>query len=164
MNAFGLVVIGSGPAGVSAAEAFREHDPEALIRIMTTDPDLPYARPPLSKEYLRGETEDVSMHDRDWFDERSIEIHRGRVTSIDLVDQAVLLDGEPMPYGALVLACGATPTPLPVAGGDRALLLRSFAEATGSATGRPTPTPPSWSVPGSSDARPRPRWPCAAST
>jgi len=68
MNAFGLVVIGSGPAGVSAAEAFREHDPEAPIRIMTTDPDLPYARPPLSKEYLRGETEDVSMHDRDWFD------------------------------------------------------------------------------------------------
>jgi len=129
MNAFGLVVIGSGPAGVSAAEAFREHDPEAPIRIMTTDPDLPYARPPLSKEYLRGETEDVSMHDRDWFEERDIEIHRGRVTSIDLVNQAVLLDGEPMPYGALVLACGATPAPLPVAGGDRALLLRSFAEA-----------------------------------
>ena len=129
MNAFGLVVIGSGPAGVSAAEAFRERDADAPVRIMTTDPDRPYARPPLSKDYLRGDTDDVSLHSRDWFNERSIEIHRGRVTAIDLVDQAVLLDGEPMPYGALVLACGASPAPLRVPGGDRALSLRSLADA-----------------------------------
>ena len=51
------------------------------------------------------------------------------MTAIDLVDQAVLLDGEPMPYGALVLACGASPAPLRVPGGDRALSLRSLADA-----------------------------------
>jgi NADPH-dependent 2,4-dienoyl-CoA reductase/sulfur reductase-like enzyme len=129
MSAAGLAVIGSGPAGVSAAEAYRKHDPDAPIRIMTTDPDLPYARPPLSKEYLRGETEDVALHTRDWFDERSIEIHRSQVSSIDVVDHVIVADGEPMPYGALVLACGATPAPLSVPGGERALRLRSLSDA-----------------------------------
>ena len=129
MNSSGLVVIGSGPAGVSAAEAFREHDSEAPVRIMTEDPDPPYARPPLSKDFLRGETEDVSLHSREWFDERSIELHRGRVSAIDLVDQVILVGSDRMPYGALVLACGAAPDPLPVPGGDKALSLRSLSDA-----------------------------------
>lgn len=132
MNAFGLVVIGSGPAGISAAEAFRKHQPDAPIRVITEDADPPYERPPLSKDFLRGETTDVSLHPRAWFTERDIEIHRGTVESISTSDQAVVLHGEPeepMPYGALVLACGATPKGLPVPGGRRALSLRSLADA-----------------------------------
>jgi 3-phenylpropionate/trans-cinnamate dioxygenase ferredoxin reductase component len=39
----GLVIVGSGPAGVSAAEAFRQHNPDDPIRIITDDPALPYA-------------------------------------------------------------------------------------------------------------------------
>ena len=64
----GLVVIGSGPAGVSAAEAFRAHNGELPVQILTFDPALPYARPPLSKDFLRGETEDVALHPRQWYD------------------------------------------------------------------------------------------------
>lgn len=129
MSNFGLVVIGSGPAGVSAAEAFREHEPEAPVRIMTEDHDPPYSRPPLSKEFLRGSSDDVALHDRDWFDERSIELHHNRVEAIDVADHAVVVDGEPMPYDKLIIACGATPAPLPVAGGERALPLRSLTDA-----------------------------------
>jgi NADPH-dependent 2,4-dienoyl-CoA reductase/sulfur reductase-like enzyme len=129
MTAAGLVIIGSGPAGVSAAEAFREHEPDAPVRIMTADPALPYARPPLSKEFLRGDTDDVDLHPRHWFDERSIEIHRSQVAAIDVGDHVVVVAGQRMPYDALVLACGASPASLPVPGAERALSLRSLEDA-----------------------------------
>ncbi|MDT7765930.1 MAG: hypothetical protein QOC63_5350, partial [Mycobacterium sp.] len=70
----GLIVIGSGPAGVGAAEAFRAHNSDVPVRILTADSDLPYARPPLSKDYLRGGTEDVQLHPERWYDDRSIEL------------------------------------------------------------------------------------------
>jgi 3-phenylpropionate/trans-cinnamate dioxygenase ferredoxin reductase component len=125
----GLVIIGSGPAGVSAAEEFRKHDADAPVRIMTEDHDPPYERPPLSKEFLRGETDDVTLHSADWFAERSIEVHRGPVAELDVPDHAIVRDGDRMPYDALVLACGAIPVPMRVPGGDRALSLRSLADA-----------------------------------
>ena len=62
----GLIVIGSGPAGVSAAEAFRAHNGDVPVHIVTADSDRPYARPPLSKDYLRGKTEDVALHPEQW--------------------------------------------------------------------------------------------------
>jgi 3-phenylpropionate/trans-cinnamate dioxygenase ferredoxin reductase subunit len=62
-----LVIVASGPAGVGAAEAFRQHDTDSPVRIMTNDPDHPYARPPLSKEFLRGDTDDVELHPAEWF-------------------------------------------------------------------------------------------------
>jgi len=37
-----MIVVGSGPAGVSAAEAFRQHDADTAVRILTADTDLPY--------------------------------------------------------------------------------------------------------------------------
>jgi 3-phenylpropionate/trans-cinnamate dioxygenase ferredoxin reductase subunit len=128
MNA-GLVVIGSGPAGLASAEAFRESNADAPVRIMTEDPDPPYERPPLSKEFLRGETDDVALHPAEWFTERSIEVHRGPVSELDVADHAVLLGDDRMQYDALVIATGAAPRPLSVPGGDRALSLRSLADA-----------------------------------
>ena len=52
-----LIVVGSGPGGVGAAESFRQHDAATPVRIFTSDTAPPYARPPLSKEFLRGETD-----------------------------------------------------------------------------------------------------------
>jgi 3-phenylpropionate/trans-cinnamate dioxygenase ferredoxin reductase subunit len=55
MDAQHLVVIGSGPAGVSAARAYREAGGTGPVNLLTADTDPPYERPPLSKEFLRGE-------------------------------------------------------------------------------------------------------------
>jgi len=128
----GLIVVGSGPAGVSAAEAFRRHNPEDTVRILTDDPALPYARPPLSKEFLRGDAEvaDAELHPAQWFEERAIElVATGSVETVDVVEQYVSADGKRYPYRRLVLACGAKPSPFPVAGGEKALQLRSLGDA-----------------------------------
>ncbi|MBB5162237.1 NAD(P)/FAD-dependent oxidoreductase [Mycobacterium sp. AZCC_0083] len=128
MDEPGLIVIGSGPGGVSAAEAFRQHDRDLPVRILTADPEQPYARPPLSKDYLRGDTDDVWLHPAHWYLERSIDLRLAtEVVAIDPAAHSVTTDDETYPYTALVLACGATPTPLP--GGHHALQLRSLADA-----------------------------------
>ena len=133
MDSSGLIVVGSGPAGVSAAEAFREHDTESPVTILTDDPALPYERPPLSKEYLRGEAEqsDAQLHDADWFADKSIEIvHTEPVDTIDTESRVVTVGDKRYPYRALVFAAGARPAPIPVPGGEHALLLRSLENAS----------------------------------
>jgi 3-phenylpropionate/trans-cinnamate dioxygenase ferredoxin reductase component len=126
----GLIVIGSGPAGVGAAEAFRTHNSTLPVRLISADPAPPYERPPLSKDFLRGETDDVALHPRSWFAERNIELVQGvELDRIDPGDGIAVIDGVRYSYTALVLATGATPAPLPVAGGERALQLRSLSDA-----------------------------------
>jgi 3-phenylpropionate/trans-cinnamate dioxygenase ferredoxin reductase component len=127
----GVIIVGSGPAGVAAAESFREHDASAPVRILTADIDLPYARPPLSKEYLRGQTDDVALHPAQWFADRAIEIVRGAgVDRLDLVEHAVFVGAQRHAFDRLILACGSAPSAPPVPGGERALLLRSLADAS----------------------------------
>ncbi len=126
----GLIIIGSGPAGVGAADTFRTHNSTLPVRLISADPALPYERPPLSKDFLRGETDDVALHPRSWFAERDIELVQGvELDRIDPVDGIAVIDGVRYSYTALVLATGATPAPLPVAGGEQALQLRSLSDA-----------------------------------
>jgi 3-phenylpropionate/trans-cinnamate dioxygenase ferredoxin reductase component len=127
----GVIIVGSGPAGVAAAESFREHDASAPVRILTADIDLPYARPPLSKEYLRGQTNDVALHPAQWFADKAIEITRGAaVDRVDLVEHAVFVGAQRHAFDRLILACGAAPTAPSIPGGQRARLLRSLADAS----------------------------------
>jgi 3-phenylpropionate/trans-cinnamate dioxygenase ferredoxin reductase component len=126
----GLIVIGSGPAGVGAAEAFRKHNRTLSVRLISTDPAVRYERPPLSKDFLRGDTDDVALHPLSWFSDREIELVRGlEVGRIDPADGFVVIDGERHFYTALVLATGSAPSPLPVPGGEQALALRSLSDA-----------------------------------
>jgi 3-phenylpropionate/trans-cinnamate dioxygenase ferredoxin reductase component len=126
----GLIVVGSGHAGVAAAESFRAANDDLPVRVLTCDDDLPYARPPLSKEYLRGETTHVALHPAQWFDERGIDVVcAARVDGVDVRGHTISVGGTQHRYHALVLACGATPVPLPVPGGANALQLRSLGDA-----------------------------------
>jgi 3-phenylpropionate/trans-cinnamate dioxygenase ferredoxin reductase component len=126
-----VIIVGSGPAGVAAAESFREHDAATPVQILTADIDMPYARPPLSKEYLRGQTDDVALHPAQWFADRAIEITRGAgVDRLDLVEHAVFVGAQRHAFDRLILACGAAPTAPSIPGGQRARLLRSLADAT----------------------------------
>ena len=130
MSDSGLVVIGSGPAGVAAAQAYRERRPDAPVRILSADRRRPYARPPLSKEFLRGKTDDTDLHPEQWFAERNIELALdSHVQGFDPQQRVVTVDGEPYSYDVLVFATGASPVPLPVPGGEHALQLRSLDDA-----------------------------------
>jgi 3-phenylpropionate/trans-cinnamate dioxygenase ferredoxin reductase subunit len=126
----GLVIVGSGPAGVSAAESFRRHHPDLPVTIVTADPDLPYARPPLSKDYLRGDTDDVELHPPQWYTDRAIQFRHVRgIDAIHPDGHTLYVAGETLPYRSLVLASGATPQPMPVPGAEHALQLRSLGDA-----------------------------------
>lgn len=134
MTEAGLIIVGSGPAGVAAAASFREHDADTPVRICSADIDLPYARPPLSKEFLRGETgdpEELALHPAQWFTDRTIELSTGAaVERLDLAERAVYIGNQRHVFDTLIVACGAAPATPPMPGGRRALLLRSLADAT----------------------------------
>lgn len=127
----GFIAIGSGPAGLAAAEAFRRRHPDIPVRIITTDPALPYAKPPLSKSYLCGRQATLDLHSPDWFGRHNVELLRGiTVEHIDSGNREVVTaGGRHYPYWHLVLACGSTAVPLKVPGGEAALSLRSLADA-----------------------------------
>jgi 3-phenylpropionate/trans-cinnamate dioxygenase ferredoxin reductase subunit len=127
----GFIAIGSGPAGLSAAETFRSKHPNIPVRMLTTDPALPYAKPPLSKAYLCGREAKLDLHSSGWFGRHNVDLVRGiTVDHIDLAHQEVVTaGGRRYPYWHLVLACGANPVPLRVPGAEAALTLRSFADA-----------------------------------
>jgi 3-phenylpropionate/trans-cinnamate dioxygenase ferredoxin reductase component len=129
--AAGFIAIGSGPAGLSAAETFRGKHPHIPVRILTADPALPYAKPPLSKDFLCGREVKLELHSPGWFARHHVELVRGiTVDHIDVAKQEVVTaGGRRYGYWHLVLACGAKSVPLQVPGGDRALSLRSFADA-----------------------------------
>lgn len=125
MSDEGLIVIGSGPAGVAAAEAYRARRPDAAVRILTADTRPPYQRPPLSKDFLRGESDDVAMEISEPFET----VLNTPVQHIDVHGRVVTAGNVRYGFSALIYAAGASPVPLPVPGGEQALLLRSFDDA-----------------------------------
>lgn len=100
MSNAGLLIIGSGPAGVAAAEAYRERRADHPVRIVTADTRPPYQRPPLSKDFLRGETDDAPMDITRPF-ETTLQTP---VETIDVGRRFVTAGGVRYEYDALVLA------------------------------------------------------------
>jgi len=129
-----VVIVGAGHAGVETAAALRQHGFAGSITIVGEEPDLPYQRPPLSKEFLKS-VEDTSLplKGEAFYVTGDIELRLGTVAErIDRDRRAlVLAGGERIPYDHLVLATGARNRFPPVQGLDpsRVLELRTLAHA-----------------------------------
>jgi NADPH-dependent 2,4-dienoyl-CoA reductase/sulfur reductase-like enzyme len=105
------------------------------IALLSADADPPYDRPNCSKDYLAGEApaEWMPLRDQAWYGDNDVRLELGaEVTGLDLKGQSVATaDGRSWRYDALVLATGAEPVRLPVAGFDApdAFVLRSLKDA-----------------------------------
>ena len=117
-----VLIVGAGHAGAQCAIALRQLKFEGSISLLGDEPELPYERPPLSKDYLSGDKEWERMLIRPaaFWDERAVQMLLGRrVTAIDPVAHEVATDtGETFGYGTLVWATGGRPRMLPIPGGD----------------------------------------------
>lgn len=119
-----FVIIGSGPAALSAARAYRDAGGEGEVRMLTADGELPYARPPLSKEFLRGDAddEDLPLEEPAFYRQRRIEVSLDDpVTAWDTGARTVTTaSGETVAYSRCLLATGAEPKRPSVRGADHA--------------------------------------------
>lgn len=130
-----VVIVGAGAAGTVAADTLRREGYQGRITMVDGDPDAPVDRPNLSKDYLAGTAQEewVTLRSTDYFRERSIELARARrVVELDVPRRRVRLDdGADLPYGALLLATGASPIrlPLPTTGKLPLFTLRTLADS-----------------------------------
>ena len=130
-----FVIVGAGLAGAKAAETLREEGFAGTLLVIGSEHERPYERPPLSKEYLRGEVgrEKVYVHDEGFYADHDIELRLGRTAvSLDTSSNELALDdGERLRYDRLLLTTGAEPRRLgiPGAGLDGVLYLRSVEDS-----------------------------------
>jgi NADPH-dependent 2,4-dienoyl-CoA reductase/sulfur reductase-like enzyme/nitrite reductase/ring-hydroxylating ferredoxin subunit len=117
-----VVIVGAGAAGSAAAEMLRREGYAGDIVMVDPDPDAPYDRPNLSKDYLAGSAPEewIPLRPDGFYEEHGIERVRDRATGIDRAARNVTLaDGDSLAYDALLIATGATPRTLPVVGAER---------------------------------------------
>jgi 3-phenylpropionate/trans-cinnamate dioxygenase ferredoxin reductase subunit len=124
MTRHDIVIVGAGHAGAQAAIQLRQLGFAGSIALIGAEPEPPYERPPLSKEYLAGEKEFERMLTRpvSFWAERGIELVLGTtVAAVDPAEKALTADGGVrFGYGALVWAAGGEPRRLGCEGGDLA--------------------------------------------
>ncbi|WP_081283466.1 NAD(P)/FAD-dependent oxidoreductase [Mycobacterium asiaticum] len=127
----GIVIVGGGLAAARTAEQLRRAEYTGPITIVSDEVHLPYDRPPLSKEVLRAEVDDVALKPREWYDEKNITLRLGAAaTGIDTAAKTVTLaDGTSLGYDELVIATGLVPRRIPSFPDlDGIRVLRSFDE------------------------------------
>ena len=117
-----FVIVGASLAGAKAAEELRTCGFDGRIMLIGAEPERPYERPPLTKDYLRGESErdNAHVHPADFYPQQEIDLVAGvTVTAVDPGrSQVTLDDGRSLDYDRLLLATGAEPRRLQVPGAD----------------------------------------------
>ena len=129
------IIVGASLAGAKAAETLREEGFAGRVVLVGTEDERPYERPPLSKDYLRGEVgrEKVYVHDKGFYAEHDIELRLG-TTAVDVntsSNELTLDDGDRLGYDRLLLATGSEPRRLAIPGGelDGVLYLRNVQDS-----------------------------------
>src|SRR5690349_7198280 len=93
-----LLIVGGGPAALAAARGYRDAQGDGDVTILTPELVVPYQRPPLSKDYLRGEMDDsdLPIEDEAWFENNGVELRLGgEAESLDPQAKTLLLgNGE----------------------------------------------------------------------
>jgi 3-phenylpropionate/trans-cinnamate dioxygenase ferredoxin reductase component len=117
-----FVIVGGGMAGALAAQALREEGFDGKITLLGQEPNAPYERPPLSKDYLQGKADrdSIFVQPEPWYAEHAVELSLGSaVTSLDPASRTVTTAaGERLSYDRLLLATGSRPRRLDVPGAD----------------------------------------------
>ncbi len=130
-----IVVVGASLAGLRALETLRSEGFEGELVAIGAEPVLPYDRPPLSKQFLKGEwdEEKIALR-RQGVDDLSVEWRLGqRAAALELADSALSLEsGERVPYEGLMIATGGVPQRLPFGDGLAGVhVLRTVDDARG---------------------------------
>lgn len=116
-----FVIIGSGAAGVSAAEAIRKRNKKGIIKIITSDKQYPYYRPVIS-DYLCASVPDSELFikNKSWYEQNSIEVLTSKTVEEINTDSKLLIMGEEIQkYDKLIIAAGARAHFIPFPGGDK---------------------------------------------
>ena len=116
-----IIIIGGGQAAVQVCLALRKEKVSTPILMLSEEAEYPYHRPPLSKSFLSGETDDekLSMRPVSFYESKDIQVHLNcTVTGIDLATRTVTNQCENFTYQTLVIATGARPRALPIPGAE----------------------------------------------
>jgi 3-phenylpropionate/trans-cinnamate dioxygenase ferredoxin reductase subunit len=117
-----FIIVGASLAGAKAAEELRELGFDGRVLLLGSEPERPYERPPLTKDYLRGESprENAYVHEEGFYAEHQIELETATtVTGIEPTAARVVLgDGRELRYDKLLLTTGAEPRQIAIPGAD----------------------------------------------
>jgi len=116
-----VVIVGAGAAGSAAAEMLRRCGFTGTVTMVDGEPDSPYDRPNLSKDYLAGNAPEewIPLRPHGFYEEHRVDVVRGRATRLDVAGRTLEVDGHaPIAFDALLLATGADPIHLSLPGAD----------------------------------------------
>ncbi|WP_083884319.1 NAD(P)/FAD-dependent oxidoreductase [Nocardia higoensis] len=110
-----IIIVGAGLAGLRTAEELRRAGYEGPLVLLGDESRLPYDRPPLSKQFVRGETDDTTLRPAEFFEEKAIDLRLGvAATGVDTAARRLrLADGDVLDYSHLIIATGLRPRRLP---------------------------------------------------
>ena len=122
MMQYDVLIVGAGHAGSQVAISLRQQKFAGSIGIVGDEPELPYERPPLSKEYLAGEKpfSRLLLRSEEYWKKQKIDlILSQKVNQVNPTDKYVsMIDGTKLSYNKLVWACGGTPRKLTCPGSE----------------------------------------------
>jgi 3-phenylpropionate/trans-cinnamate dioxygenase ferredoxin reductase subunit len=129
------LIVGASLCGAKAAETLRSEGFGGRVILLGAETERPYERPPLSKGYLLGKEDKsvIYVHEERWYAEHDVDLRLGvTVTAVDPAGRTVATaDGESVEYDQLLLATGASPRQLNIAGAGRegVLYLRTVGDS-----------------------------------